>query len=121
MDTDIIAAIVGVVIASFLGWAENRARKVKRAKAMNAARKPGVERQRAQVSPDNPFDFIEKQEVRDNKPKPAYRFTAEEEASALSPQKRAAEHVGASMPQSTVSREELRKAVIWSEILKPKF
>ena len=126
MDTDLIAAIVAVVIAAILGWVEKLAKNVKAAKAGSAhavsgagSRKPAPSVAARKTTAKKAPRVVAARQERPSAPSIAneegVRVTADiqEDVAAAAP---------AQQPRlKPLDADGLRSAVLWGEILQRKF
>ncbi|MDE6612900.1 MAG: hypothetical protein K2K22_10115 [Muribaculaceae bacterium] len=121
MDTDFISAIVAVVIAVILGWAERAGKKAKLAKARQAA-SVQAEKKRAPRSMPKPARRKEMPEAAPAAPAASIVIGSEEGGRVTADVP--AVHVDAPAKSATLKpldADGLRNAVIWGEILQRKF
>ncbi|MDE6526256.1 MAG: hypothetical protein K2L75_03290 [Muribaculaceae bacterium] len=121
MDTDFISAIVAVVIAVILGWAEKAGKKAKLAKARQAA-SVQADKKRAPRPMPKPARRKEMPEAATAAPAASIVIGSEEGGRVTADVP--AVHVDAPAKSATLKpldADGLRNAVIWGEILQRKF
>lgn len=120
MDIDFIAAIGGILLAIFIGWAERSAsKKSQKTKVVRTSTSP-----QTQPSTPKPYRAPASKTVVDEKPSiEPFINSSDEEISSIT------EKLSDNMPlherklrqHKELDRSGLRNAVLWSEILQRKF
>ena len=125
VDRDIIVTLIGVLVAVFLGWVENRGKAAKAKKAAKPAPRPKpTAAAHTHVKPARPEKVAIKKPAPAPAPAPAkaaatFLNTSEGERVTHDPIKKPAPEPKPSL--KPLDRDQLRNAVIWGEILQRKF